>query len=179
MRTGTDQLPSPVGQRPPADGRSEPVRRPPAWLGAGLFAAGTLGLGMLPMPLAVALAPAEGLPAIAPGLHLPPRLFGVAWAIIYPSLGVATWLVWARRARPGAPEALAVFGLSYLFFLAFLPLAAAAHDQRVTAMLDAFGLVCAYVTAWAYRRADPRTLGWLAPLLIWMPTTTLLKVATL
>jgi tryptophan-rich sensory protein len=150
-----------------------------AWVAAALFAVGTLAIGMTPMPLAVALAPPEGLPAMAPGLRLPSKVFGVAWAIIYPSLGIATWLVWTRRARPGAPEALAICGLSYLFFLAFLPITAAAHDQRVTAMMDGFGLVAAYLAAWAYRRVDPRTIIGMLPLLLWMPVTTALKVATL
>jgi tryptophan-rich sensory protein len=116
---------------------------------------------------------------MAPGLRLPPAIFAYAWMVIYPAMGVATWLVWARRGRPGATEALAVFGLGFLFYLAFLPIAAAAHDQRVTAMLDIFGLVCGYVAAWVYWRVDARTVLWMTPLLLWMPTTTLLKLATL
>jgi len=67
----------------------------------------------------------------------------------------------------------------YLFFLSFLPITAAAHDQRVTAMMDLFGLVCAYVAAWGYRRVDARTPRWMMPLLLWMPTTAFLKLVTL
>jgi tryptophan-rich sensory protein len=148
-------------------------------LGAVGFAVGALALGNLTVPLALALAPPDGLPASAPGLRLPSWVFAVVWAVIYPALGVATWRVWARRAQPGAAEALALFGVSFLFFLAFLPITAAAADQRVTAMLDVFGLVCAYASAWAFRRVDPKTLRWMAPLLAWMPVTTLLKLVTL
>jgi len=81
-------------------------------LGGTAFAAGALAIGMTPMPLTAALAPPEGLSAIAPGLHLPSWVFATAWMIIYPSLGVATWMVWVRREQPGAKESLALFGLT-------------------------------------------------------------------
>ena len=148
-------------------------------LGAAAFGAGALALGMSPLPLALALAPAGGLSASAPGLRLPSWLFGAVWTIIYPCLGVATWRVWARRAQPGVTEALAVFSLCFLFLLAFLPITAAAHEQRVTAMMDIIGLASSYVTAWVYRRVDRGTVRWMVPLLLWMPTTTLLKLVTL
>jgi tryptophan-rich sensory protein len=143
------------------------------------FAALALALGMLPLPLAFALAPPGGLPASAPGLHLPPWVFATVWTIVYPACGIATWRIWSQRDRAGAREALAVFALAFLFFLAFVPITAAAHDQRVTAMMDIVGLVCGYVAAWAYRRIDRTTTYWLLPLLFWLPTTTFLKLVTL
>jgi tryptophan-rich sensory protein len=151
----------------------------PGWCGAVVFAIGALALGTSTVPLAFALAPGGDLSATAPGLHLPSWFFGAVWAVIHPCLGVASWLVWKRRGQAGAAEALALFGVAFLFFLAFLPITAAAHDQRVTAMMDLFGLVAAYAAAWVYWRVDATTLRWMLPLLVWMPVTALLKLATL
>ena len=147
--------------------------------GAWLFAAGALALGLLPLPLALAVAPPGGLAQAAPGLHLPPWLFGAIWMVIDPAFGVATWRVWSRRARPGGPEALALAGVAFFVLLAFLPVTAAAHDQRVTAMMDVVGLVCGYAAAWAYRRVDAGTTRWMLPVLLWLPATAALKLVTL
>jgi len=151
----------------------------PEWRGAVAFAIVALALGTLPVPLALSLAPAGDLSATAPGVHLPSWFFGAVWMVINPCLGVASWLVWKRRAQPGATEALALFGVAFLLFLAFLPITAAAHDQRVTAMMDILGLVYAYVAAWVYSGVDAKTIRWMLPLLVWMPITALLKFVTL
>jgi tryptophan-rich sensory protein len=147
--------------------------------GAVAFALTTLALGNLPLPLAFALAPEGDLAASSPGVALPPWVFVAVWTIIYPALGVATWRVWLKRAEPGAIEALALFGVSFLVLLAFVPITAAAADQRITAMLDVVGLTCAYVSAWIYRRIDFTTTRWMLPLLVWMPITAFLKFVTL
>lgn len=157
----------------------EPASTGTSWLGAVACAVGTLALGNITVPLALALAPPGGLPASAPGLQIPSWVFAAVWTVIYPALGVATWRVWRRRTRPGAAEALALFGVCFLFLLAFLPITAAAADQRVTAMMDVVGLACSYTTAWVYRRVDAGTLPFMLPLLAWMPVTTFLKLVTL
>jgi len=144
-----------------------------------VFATVAWVLGQLPLPLALALAPHDGLSGVSPGLNLPDWLFGLIWTIIYPALGIATCHAWVHRKKPGAGEALVLFALCFLILLSFLPITAVAHDQRVTAMIDVLGLASSYAAAWAYRRVDLRAGAWMSPLLVWMPITTLLKFATL
>jgi tryptophan-rich sensory protein len=164
---------------PPATREREAQWAPRSYRAAGVFALGFLAIGASMVPLARAFAPAAGVSSLAPGLQFPTWLFAAIWAVLYPALGVATFHVWKRRQEPGAVEALIACGMSLAFYLAFLPIAAAAHDQRVTALLDVLGLLYAYLTSWACARVDTRSLPWLSPLLLWMPVTALLKIATL
>lgn len=164
-------VPLTIGDRPP----SSPLTVAGA-LAAAVF---TLAIGHLMVPIAFALAPEAGLTAAAPGVSLPTWVFGAVWTVIYPALGVAVYRVAKRRERPGATEALVCFAVVALHLLAFLPVTAAAAEQRVTAMMDVLGLCGSYALAFVFRRIDRATMWWLLPLLIWMPVTTALKLATL
>ncbi len=145
------------------------------------FAVAALALGMAPVPLGLALAPAgaDAASASAPGVSVPGWFFGAVWTVIYPAMGVAAWRLWRRRLVPGVLEALSSLAVASVALLAFMPVASAAHDLRVTTMMDVLGLLSAWGSAYAVRRVDVRAAQWLAPLLVWMPLTTALKVWTL
>jgi tryptophan-rich sensory protein len=84
----------------------------PAWLGL-VFAVAAAG----------GLAPGDA-PVFYQQLVLPPWappgwLFGPAWGVLYPMLGVAAWLVWRARGWGGAPLALGLFVAQLLANLAW------------------------------------------------------------
>ncbi|MEY4582781.1 MAG: TspO/MBR family [Pseudomonadota bacterium] len=106
-------------------------------------------------------------------------MFGAIWSLIYPSVGLATWRIWLRRHEPAARTALLVFALLAVVLWTFLPLVAAAHEQKVTAMMDSLATVHAFAAAHQYARIDRIAARWMLPLLCWLPLTTLLKWATL
>lgn len=151
----------------------------PRWA-ALVFAGGTLLAGMLAAGMSYLLVPAavgfgEGLepPPVAP----PDWAFWAVWVVIYPGLGVATWLVWRRRREADVRGPLALFALMLVGNLMFLPISnLTGGEPAVLTLMDANGFVSAYVLAWLYSRYDRATAWWLAPLLLWMPITTLLKV---
>jgi tryptophan-rich sensory protein len=47
---------------------------------------------------------------------------------------------------------------------------------RMTAMIDATGMVLAYTVAWVYSRYDKVAVWWLLPWLVWMPITLVIKL---
>ena len=122
-------------------------------------------------------------PAWAP----PAWLFGPAWTLLYLLMGVASWLVWQARARPGARAALGLYLAqlaanalwTWLFFAWRLGAAAFAEIVVLLALIvltmGAFGRVrrlaawllapyllwVGYATAltWAVWRANPALLG--------------------
>jgi translocator protein len=145
-----------------------------AW-GFGLAA---LVVGLSAVPLGVVVGP-PGVnvgAASGPGVPVPGWVFGAVWTVLYPTLGFAVWRLWRQRERPGALEALAALAVAFVTLWAFMPVASAAHDLRVTAMMDVMSLVTVWTSAWAVRRVDQIAGWWLLPLQAWMPLTTLLKV---
>jgi tryptophan-rich sensory protein len=143
------------------------------------FALGALALGSSAVAVALPLAPGRDLSRASPGVALAPWLFVAVWTLIYPCLGVATWRIYLRRHDPEARSALVVFGLLAVLLWTFLPLVAAAHEQRVTAILDVVATIHAFVAAHQFARVDRTAAHWMLPLLCWLPVTTLLKWVTL
>ena len=164
---------SPMLTRPPRSSSS------PWWV-ALVFAFGTLLSGMVSAGLSFATAgehsaanPAGILPPVWP----PPWVFWVVWLIIYPTWGVATYLVWRRRNQSDVRGALVLYGLNVLGALFFLPLSnITANNPAVLTLLDANGLIGIYALAWLYTQYEKRAVWWLLPYLIWMPLTLGLKI---
>lgn len=150
-----------------------------SWWMALVFAGGTLLAGMLAALASFALIP--GAVGFAEGLKPPPITppdwaFWAVWILIYPTLGFATWLVWRRRRVADVRGALALFVLLLVGNFMFLPISnLTGGEPAVLTLMDANGLVYAYVLTWLYSRYDKASAWWLAPLLIWMPVTTFLK----
>jgi translocator protein len=142
------------------------------------FGLASLVVGLSAVPLGLALGPpgVDAGVASGPGVPVPGWVFGAVWTVLYPTLGVAGWRLWRRRVQAGALEALAALGVAFVTLWAFMPVASAAHDLRVTAMMDALSLVAVWTSAWAVRRVDQVAGWWLLPLQAWMPLTTALKL---
>jgi hypothetical protein len=50
------------------------------------------------------------------------------------------------------------------------------NSLRMTAVMDATGMVLAYAVAWVYSRYAKNAVWWLLPWLLWMPTTLAIKL---
>lgn len=149
-----------------ADGADRP-RLP--WGGAMLFAAGVLGLGLLAAALGMTYRPTGGTTTGGP---LPAWVFWAIWIVIYPGMGVATWLVWRQRERQPVRGALLLFGVALAQNLSFW----LAPDLAGVAMVDLAGCALAYLVTCRYARIDRAAGWWLLPWLVWMPLTTALKL---
>lgn len=141
--------------------------RSSCWV-ALLFAMGVLGAGMLAAVLAIRRSPPE---MIASG-PLPDWAFWAVWVLIYPCMGVASWLVWRQRQRQPVAGVLLLFGVALAQNLSFW----LAPDLVVVALVDLIGCALAYLVAWRYAGVDPAAAWWLLPWLLWMPITTALKL---
>jgi translocator protein len=53
------------------------------------------------------------------------------------------------------------------------------NSLRMTALIDATGVVLAYTVAWIYSRYAKSAVWWLLPWLLWMPTTLVIKLLAL
>lgn len=50
------------------------------------------------------------------------------------------------------------------------------NSIRMTAAIDATGLILAYTVAWVYARYQKTAVWWLLPWLVWMPITFIVKL---
>jgi tryptophan-rich sensory protein len=122
---------------------------------------------MLPVGLTFALDPGAvgriGLDAIP----IPAWLFTVVWMIIYPGIGVAAWQIWRIRARVDVSVPLAILGAGMLQSLSFW----LTNSLRMTALIDATGVLLACTVAYVATRYAKTAGWWLLPWLVWMPIT--------
>jgi tryptophan-rich sensory protein len=142
---------------------------------AALFAGLALFLGFLPAVLTFALRPnavsAIGLDQVP----IPGWFFTGVWVVIYPCMGIAAWTVWARSPVDPALATLALLVLAATllqttsFWLT--------NSLRSTAVIDATGVLLALLSlAAALLAAGGAAAIWLAPLVVWMPTTLTIKI---
>jgi tryptophan-rich sensory protein len=117
-----------------------------------------------------------GPPGGADQVLLPPWVFGLVWVGLYPCLAVASVAVWAERPRAEVGPALASGVCALAVLLAFMPIACAAQELWVTVLLDALGWVTTWAAGWAYARVSRTALGWMGPLMAWMPVTFAIKL---
>jgi benzodiazapine receptor len=148
------------------------------WWMALVFAGGVFALGMGVAGVAFARRSTKGAKALDaynfPGTSSSTP-FWLVWFIIYPCMGVATWLVWRRRNMVRVQEPLLIFAVSLVQGFTFW----LSQSVRMTQIIDGTGLMLAYSTAWIYSRYSKAAALWLIPWLLWMPFTFILKLGWL
>lgn len=145
------------------------------WM-AVLFICGTL--------VVVMIAAAIGFHYASPNknLHTTPgdSFFWIAWLIIIPTWGVASWLVWLKRKEADIRGAMIVFFWFLLSLIAFFPQSAATNDNVLNIFIgDVEGIIESWLILWLYSRYSKAAKWWLMPLLIWFPITTIIKLINL
>lgn len=98
----------------------------------------------------------------------PGWLFGPAWTVLYILMGVAAWMIWRERHRPGAKAAITIYLAqlalnalwTWLFFAWRLGAAAFAEIVLLWVLILA--------TMLAFRRIRPAAAWLLAPYLAWV-----------
>jgi translocator protein len=151
------------------------IIKPSAWWTAILFAAGVLLIGNIPSTLTFALDPNAVQRIGLESIPVPAWVFTGVWLIAYPCMGIATWLVWRKRYEANVSIPLVIFAAGLLQAQAFW----LTNGLHMTAVIDALVLLIAYTVAYVYYQFDRRTLWWLLPWLLWMPTTFAIKLWTL
>ena len=108
-------------------------------------------------------------------MPIPVWVFIGVWCVAYPGMGCAAWLVWRRRAETDVSVPISVLAASFLITLSFW----LTNSLRMTATLDAIGLVLAWTMVWVYSRYSSRAALCLLPWAIWMPVTLAFKIVAL
>jgi translocator protein len=151
-----------------------PTPSTPKWT-VFAFALGVLVVGFLPASLLFALNPNTASTIGLDAIPLPAWTFVVVWLVIYPSMGVATWLIWKRRLEVDVRLPLVIFGAVFLQNLSFW----FTNSLRMTAIMDATGMLWAFTLAYVYSRYSRYASWWLLPLMVWMPITLTIKLWTI
>lgn len=149
-----------------------PRLRPSSRWWAIVFALGVLGVGMAAGRLTFALDPHVTTRIGLDAVPVPAWVFTGVWLVAYPSMGIATWLVWRTRGAQDVSVPLAVFSAAVLQTLSFW----LTSSLQMTAVIDATGLLLSYTVAWVYSRYWKAAVWWLLPWLVWMPITLGLKL---
>ncbi|MDJ0755157.1 MAG: tryptophan-rich sensory protein [Ardenticatenaceae bacterium] len=151
---------------------NQPVPQNKVTTAAG-FAAGMLAIGMGVSFLAMTFLPIDVFtPQNVPEFASFGWIFWAVWIVIYPSLGVATYLIWKRRHVEDVTLPLLLFGVSLIQGFTFW----LSDTVRMTTVIDGTGLLFSYTLAFVYYRHSKSAALWLLPLLIWMPITLILKI---
>ncbi len=145
------------------------------WMGIW-FSLGTLVLVMIAAGLGFYFAPPNENLQTAPS----ESFFWVAWLIVLPTWGIATWLVWLKRNEADIRGAMVLYVWFLLGTISFFP-ATAATDQSVLAIFisDVMGIIQSLLILWLYSRYSKAAIYWLLPLVIWFPITTFIKFINL
>ncbi|UBF28831.1 tryptophan-rich sensory protein [Kovacikia minuta CCNUW1] len=145
--------------------------------GAIAFALGTLLLGFLAAWVGFTFVPPVPPYRQLPFLYPPLWFFWAVWLVIYPSWGVATWLVSRKHAVADVRGVLALYVITLMGNTLFLPIGnLSGGNPAVLSLMDANGVFSSWVMFWLYTRYSKRAGWFLLPLLIWMPLTFLLKL---
>lgn len=145
------------------------------WAGV-LFALGTLVLVMIAAGFGFYFAPPNENLETAPG----DSFFWVAWLIVLPTWGIATWLVWLKRKEADIRGAMVVYVWFLLGILSFFPSTAATEQSVLNIFIsDVMGIIQSLLILWLYSRYSKAAAYWLLPLVIWFPITTVIKFINL
>jgi tryptophan-rich sensory protein len=119
----------------------------------------------------------EGLdkPAFTP----PSAVFAPVWTTLYVLIGIAGWLLWRRRDRPGADVALALWAAQLVLNALWTGAFFGAHSPLL-GLVDIVALLAVIVLLVARaRRVDGRAALLLLPYLAWVGFATLLNATIL
>ncbi|MBS2967770.1 tryptophan-rich sensory protein [Metabacillus sp. KIGAM252] len=145
------------------------------WMGI-LFSIGTLIVVMTAALIGFAYAPPNENLHTAPG----DSFFWIAWLIVIPTWGIATWLVWLQRGKEDIRGAMVVFAFFLLSIISFFPNTAAANQSVLAIFIgDVIGIIESLFILWLYSRYSRAAILWLLPLVIWFPITTVIKFINL
>ncbi|GLV55437.1 hypothetical protein KDH_22810 [Dictyobacter sp. S3.2.2.5] len=145
------------------------------WM-AVLFIFGTLAVVMTAAAIGFAYAPPTKNLQHSPG----DSFFWIAWLIIIPSWGVASWLVWLKRKVTDIRGAMVVFFWFLLSLIAFFPQTAATNESVLGIFVgDIQGIIESWLIIWLYSRYSKAARWWLLPLVIWFPITAIIKFINL
>ena len=143
-----------------------------SWWVCLVFALTVLMIGMIPGQLTFALDPDAAARIGLESIDLPAWVFIGAWLINYPAMGVASFLVWLTRGERDVSIPLSIFAAALLQTLMFW----FTDSLRMTAVIDATGILFACVVAWVYSRYSTAAVWCLMPWVVWMPVTLGIKL---
>jgi translocator protein len=107
----------------------------------------------------------------------PAAVFGPVWTFLYVLMAVAAWRIWRRRAAPGAPAALSLFGAQLLLNTAWSGLFFGLRQPDWAFFEVVLLWLAVLATALVFGRQD-RKAGWLlAPYLAWVSFAAALNLA--
>lgn len=152
------------------------LKQSPWWM-AIVFAVSTLTLGMLAAGWGYSLNRGYEQVVINPPVYPPDWFFWAIWLILYPLLGISTWIVWCHRQIPPARTALIIFTIHFLVNLSWVPVVHVTRSTLVVpVVMDIFVDGFALVTAISYWRVSKLAFYWLIPYLAWNVFTTFIKI---
>ena len=112
---------------------------------------------------------------VKPAIMPPGWAFGVAWAILYAVMGIATARILASPPTPERRNAIALFLLQLALNLAWTPLFFGAHQVFGGLALLIAILFAAVATTFAFGRVDRTAALLMIPYLAWLVFATLLN----
>lgn len=110
-----------------------------------------------------------------PSYNPPNWLFGLAWGILYPVMGLASWLVWMEGGFRTQAYPLAAYGVQLALNLLWPAIFFSAHKIGL-ALIDISALLVAVgVTAVLFKPVNPLAAYLLIPYLAWVAFATFLN----
>jgi benzodiazapine receptor len=114
-----------------------------------------------------------------PWWNPPGFLFGLAWSVLYPIMGLASWLVWADGGFDKQGYPLTLYGVQLALNLAWPVLFFRSH-AIVVALFDILALVVAVVmTVSAFQPVNHVAANLLKPYLVWVTFAAALNLSIL
>jgi translocator protein len=144
---------------------------------AGMFAAGTLGLGMAIAALGYALGRVPEAGFRKPPIYPTDWMFWGVWMVLYPTMGVASYFLWQARSLPRMRLAWRWYLFGLAVNLTWVPVVHWFQSPVVApAVMDAVAGVAMLPALWAITRESRPAFLWMIPMLLWGPFTGTLKI---
>ncbi len=113
-----------------------------------------------------------------PWFFPPEILFPIVWTVLFTLLGIALSLIWRRdRSRRDVRLALSIFGIQFLFNLAWTPAFFGLQRPDLGLIVIGFLWVSVLGTIVAFDRVDRRAAALLVPYFIWISFAGVLNYA--
>lgn len=110
-----------------------------------------------------------------PSFNPPDWLFGIAWGILYPVMGLASWLVWTEGGFRKQAYPLTAYAVQLVLNLLWPALFFKAHKIKL-ALIDISLLLVAVATTFVlFKPVNPLAANLLIPYLAWVAFATFLN----